>query len=54
MNSYIIEVTTTGHEVYTIYASSEEEAKEILYSGSAEPVVSEVTSMEIESIMVQP
>jgi hypothetical protein len=27
MNSYIIEVTTTGHEVYTIYASSEEEVK---------------------------
>ena len=50
MNSYTIECATTGHEIYQIYANSEEEAKNILYRSGQEPVVSEVTSFDIVSI----
>ena len=50
---FTIECETSGHEVYQIYAPTEEEAKRILYNGGQEPVVSEVTSFDITSIKEQ-
>ena len=50
---FTIECETAGREVYQIYADSEEQAKDILYSGGQLPVLSEVTSFSITSVKEQ-